>query len=309
MVTRVPIWRKAQGARTLRRVVMAIEDAAKSLWTHSTTGWILLAAIIAACGIFWLHPQPVGYAVTVLGAAIGVMGFREMPYTQRVLMTIAILAFAVIELRNIHQDQISTEAREKQDRIAEDNRFATLLRTEAENFGKVLDKNQTAFDATMRRMEGLSRLSKENVDQVTGGDSYPYAVVFIDSLGLLSGRTGMPILQLFNTGSYSLYSMSVSVQDASGPQGVINMNAPQQSLGDLRPYDNRPINFTVRLPNANNEEVVYIVIFRARNGGWTEILHIYRYGTQLWECLEVESNKFPGKPSKVVKRMETQIRN
>lgn len=48
------------------------------------------AGVAAACVAFWLRPQPSGIVIAVLGAAVAVMTFREMPNTQKVLMTIGI---------------------------------------------------------------------------------------------------------------------------------------------------------------------------------------------------------------------------
>jgi hypothetical protein len=87
-------------------------------------------------------------------------------------MTFAILCFVGVELRNIHQDKSAADLKAKQDRIDEDNRFANLLKTQSDSFNEVLAQNQKSFDATMSRMEGLARMSKENVDSVTGGSDF-----------------------------------------------------------------------------------------------------------------------------------------
>jgi|SRR5471030_121849 hypothetical protein len=179
----VPTGKSAWGMRQLNR----IENVAKAIWTHHATGWILVAGTFIACLFFWYWPQPAGVAIAVLGGVVGVMTFREMVHTQKVLAALAILLLMGVEVRNIRSDQYARDQQIKTDRIAEDNRFADLLKQQQHNFAEVLAQNRSQFNATIHRTDRLiarsdailrashsAATSAENaVKNLTGGDSYP----------------------------------------------------------------------------------------------------------------------------------------
>jgi len=179
-----------------------------------------------------------------------------------------------------------------------------LMEEQEESFSKVLKQNQREFETTIGRMERLSRLSQESVDQVTGGDSFPNALAIINpeiAPNLAGPGPGLPIL-IENHGEYPLYDVSVSIQE-SGAGQTVNASISQQSLGDMRPYDSKWLNTKARVPDGT-DEVHYYIQFRARNGGWTEFLWLRRRGSAIQEFDEVQSNQFPGKPSKILLKLD-----
>jgi hypothetical protein len=83
--------------------------------------------------------------------------------------------------RNAHDEQVSKDQR------TENDRFAALLKSQESSFATVMKQNQDESSATLARIEKVARLSKENVDAVTGGDGFAYVdivVVPVDKNGL-----------------------------------------------------------------------------------------------------------------------------
>jgi len=168
----VPTGKSAWGMRQLNR----IENVAKAIWTHHATGWILVAGTFIACLFFWYWPQPAGVAIAVLGGVVGVMTFREMVHTQKVLAALAILLLMGVEVRNIRSDQYARDQQIKTDRIAEDNRFADLLkpRTEVNLTQPSIELIVLSLVLTQYSGHRIPQRQPDNaVKNLTGGDSYP----------------------------------------------------------------------------------------------------------------------------------------
>lgn len=77
-----------------------------------------------------------------------------------------------MEITTLYQQKSEDEQQRISDRIAEDDRFAALLKTQQDSFAEVLRKNQEQFAATLGRIEGVKRLASESVDEQTGGKSF-----------------------------------------------------------------------------------------------------------------------------------------
>jgi len=106
-----------------------------------------------------------------------------------------------------------------------------------------------------------------------------------------------------NVGPNTLYDVSISVQEVV-PGVVTDLgNAVRENLGDIRPFDLKPTTFRVRLPATNKSDLDYLIMFRARNGGFEEGLHIRRKGNEGRESFEVSSLQYPGKPSRLLRKV------
>jgi hypothetical protein len=260
---------------------------------------IIIASWIAVSCFTNLARPPVGTYIGVLAFFAGLVTlFPPDNEWAKAAWFLVFGGFLVLEITTLYRQRVEDVETANNARIAEDNRFADLLAEENKNFAKVLEKNQQAFDITMGRMGGLATLSKEAIDQVTGGDSFPAAIALTY---VTDGIPGFPIL-VSNNGAHTLYELSVAVAEAQ--DNVYRLgDTPAINLGNLRPYDAKLIPFRVMLPTSDAKDRNFSVSFRARNGGWTEYLHIRREGNGFVQAYELGSNQFPGKPGKVLRRL------
>lgn len=141
-------------------------------------GGYFQAASITACIAFWFVIFP-GGAIAVLGAVAALMSIRKMGHRERLLWTIIVFALLVVELRSIRLDRKQHDAEQR-----------TVLEEQRVHFGEIgngikaaIQKSDAQFQSTMSGTEmliakstALATLSKENIDAITGGNSYCYAL-------------------------------------------------------------------------------------------------------------------------------------
>jgi hypothetical protein len=112
-----------------------------------------------------VNPTRPGIAVTVLGLVAAFMAVRaeHMGNLEKVGWILVACALCYAEIQAINHD------REENDR-----QQISLQAQENAKFANVLDQNQKEFDRTMKGMRGLGELSREAINEVTGGDSFAY---------------------------------------------------------------------------------------------------------------------------------------
>lgn len=102
------------------------------------------------------------------------MTLRDMKHVQKVLLTLCIFGLITVELRDIGFDVAKADKKRAADRKAEDAHFADISRNQERNFLKVLHENQSAFQETLQRFAALTTVTTQNLNQITGGNTYPY---------------------------------------------------------------------------------------------------------------------------------------
>jgi len=175
---------------------------ADSVWR---SGWLGVFFIVAAAlWITWWHyhtPAP-GKAVAALAVAAAIMSLRpEATGIERSAWMLIIGAFLFVELRAIDKDR-SENAREQQEaKTAEDARFAESLK-----------QNQNEFKATMGRMEHLDELSRENIDEVTGGNDY----IVVDIISVPVDKDGVSLVAV-TSGRHVIRGVRYSLNEGRPP--------------------------------------------------------------------------------------------
>ena len=161
----------------------------------------LIAVWIAVLAAFHVHHPPVGTYIGVLAFVAGIMTIWPPLEKARWATAFWVFSFGallVLEINTLYSQHGEDEVTAKENRIQEDDRFASLLKSQQDSFAQVLRQNQDTFDQTRKRMEGIVRLSKEGISQVTGGDSFPEALV------ILAPQNGMLPVVMNNHGNYPL---------------------------------------------------------------------------------------------------------
>jgi hypothetical protein len=219
--------------------------------------------------ISWLfhvpHP-PVGTYIGILAALAGLVTLwpPDNPWAKAAWVFV-FGGFLVMEITTLYQQKPEDERQRIADRIAEDDRFAGLLRTQQESFAEVLRKNQEQFAATLGRIEGVKRLASESIDEQTGGKSFCF---FLGNGNLSS--PGSFRLVMFVTGKHAMHDVSAQIQTIHPPNEVMQQLL---SMHDIAIGD-RDV-----LPGARQlQETIttghYSILIFARNGLLSEDLEI-----------------------------------
>ncbi len=190
---------------------------------------LLIFAGIASCSWLFVSPQAPGVAVTVFGFFAAAIAFRNVDNAQKVIWVAIMLSLMLFELRDIHIDHVAT-----------------------------LKENQAAID-----------LETSSLNNLTGGDSFPYVVPQSHSPIRSSGPSGVTYglpLAIWNAGNYPLLGVSLEIVDAN--------NFPADAVEAA--YGRPDITFAVLPPHgyANLKDILNPVL--GKDGTSTYIMYIYR---------------------------------
>jgi hypothetical protein len=112
-----------------------------------------------------------------------------------------LFVFLFIEVRAIDKDRRESNTAQ-----------LAAQRDQNRKFSEILKNNQTEFDATMKRMEGLAKLSKESVDSVTGGRDF----VSVEIIPIPVEENGVSLLAVLN-GKHAVREVSYSMNEGRPP--------------------------------------------------------------------------------------------
>jgi hypothetical protein len=224
------------------------------------------------------HP-PVGVYIAVLALlAVLVPIFRaKMSRCEKAIWTAVMFSLMLLEMKSIYQD-----------RAAHDKEQAVARATELEGFKKIaagintsISSSQQQFAATMSRFD-------DNVNTMTGGNSYCYFTFNFD---------GTP--KLLHRGKYTLYDLRFNFVDAKqsfivGTEWLIGSPI---TVGDFSAGSSRLIT-GIQMPQGSAGRLDLRIFFGARNGFWYE-RYLGLYSSGKWvEAIKVtkqgRSNSFLG---------------
>lgn len=278
----------------IHSVSEAVESRAKAIWVSPATSTLLIGGIVTCCVRFWYQPPLPGVAIGVLGAGAAIMTFREMHHTHKLLATLAIFALMGIELRDIKKDRADSDAVQSSIREREAKTFDSIgkgIETAIANAKSGFDSTAKGFDKTAKQMNRVADISTENLNQITGGSSYPFLVIGFDGLQVNVDEVSVPS-RLAVFGDYALHNVALSLV---GPRGWLTSttNATNQDYGTVAPREEgrvRP-SYVLRfskndvdpLPfhafiNCSNGSYQQTIVFRERGGKWTYGYSLLRLG-------------------------------
>lgn len=141
-----------------------------------------------------------GYSIGVLSVVAAVMSVHpDMQPWQKGLWMLVIGAFLVVEFRAINKDRSDNQTAQNNARTEEAKAFKRI----ADGINTAIVNNQEAFAVSMGRMNKLGELTKKDIDEATGGDSFCY--IDIREWNGLTGAVRAVLLQkgvnpVFNVG-------------------------------------------------------------------------------------------------------------
>ena len=220
---------------SLRR---SIEGRATAVWKHPSIPWIIISGASACWLWFWFWPPLPGVAVAVFGGAAAILAFRSMSSIQKLFATLAIFSLIGIELRDIRKDR------------TESDRLQQRSRSESE-----------------AHFKAIADSIRENINDVTGGDSFPYMTI-------LPIENGVTHLVVDVHGTYRLRQVGYRLVVGRPPfkpkspdlYEMISETA-LTPLGDLR------ANYALTLPvtlHPLTDGGHYAIFLSAGNGDWNE---------------------------------------
>jgi hypothetical protein len=196
-------------------------------------------------------------------------------WIQALILSISLMLTAA-EIHNLHTARIEHDKQQAQARQAE----REALNSIAGSITNSLTENQKAFEATLDRMTGLAAITKDTVNEATGGDSF----CFVDMGPIPEGL----MAHLVQKGKYPVFDVRLNITDLNALDSAIKSGAPSlltgtRTFGTIdflsrelwQPLGVYPI-------DAKEEYVRYNISIFARNGSFTELLRLRRLKEGGW---------------------------
>jgi hypothetical protein len=203
-----------------------VEAKPANHWFH--TPWQIIVA--SFCTYWYWHPPVPNKAVLVLTGVTVVMALLDMSTGHKAVYLLLVICLMFIENRAINKDRADTAAAESQRRAAENIQFQSI----ANGVTASIQQNQQQFQATMQQAgkilgttQQVGKLAEENLQNVTGGDSFAYAVP-------QGGGPTIPLV-LHNWGNNILSGVSITVASMQDPNWGNAMYEPI-TIGTIAPH-------------------------------------------------------------------------
>jgi len=202
-----------------------------------------------------------------MAVAVAIMELRgkEMSGREKFIWILVVFAFAFIGFKSIDNDH----ERRKQEQAAADSalqqNFDNLLGTQHKEFMEMLAQNQKHFESTMDRTEKIVGLSRQSLDQITGGGQYCY----VTPRGEVRGIHQLAVL---NSGALPLSRCFVIIRKGIPPKTFQDFMRPvlSQDLGFVPPGKNQGVATAVGLTAGD-----YSIMMTTRNATFYEELRIH----------------------------------
>lgn len=247
------------------------------------------------------YPPPGTYI-----AALGLLAFfvvfwpPNKPWIKAGFLLVFLLLTGA-EIHNLYRDRDERDMEQGIARKEEREAFKSI----ADNLTTSITKNQEAFEATMDRMTGLAALAKDNINEVTGGDSF----CFVDMGEIPEGL----IAHLVQKGKYPVFDVRLNITDLNALDSAIKSRAPSL-LASTRSF--AAIDFlsrglwqplTVYPIDPKEDYVRYNISIFARNGSFTELLRLKRLKEGGWTSALLVHASYDTKKGIVFERIHRQF--
>lgn len=272
----------------LLRSKIKTRERLESVWENRWCG-IGLTAIAATVAAYLLRslPSP-GVSVAFMGVVAALMAARTRASgVEKAVWMLIITSLLVVEVLAIRKDRLEHDLAQR-----ELLREETLARKEAEsNFGSIgegikgaVRQSDEHFQATMGRVQRQVSLAEENLNQITGGDTYAIVLpVVIPINGINEMRLNLMVI-----GRNPLWDVSITLQNQPIPKStdftemLRTNNSPSMTpifrSPSISPTHALVLDTTIS-PSVTGISHYQIAIY-ARNGVFEEQLHVMNIGLQ-----------------------------
>ncbi len=246
-------------------------------WNESRTLAFLLIVSGIAVAVWTIQSTPSpGVAIGLLGAAAGLMGLRpQMHIVEKSGWIMILVMLTTAEIHSIEQDRIQHERL----RTDETDRLNAIV----QGLQASIQASEAQFQSTIGRVDSVlittqevSKLAKDNLDNLTGGDSAAYLSP------QPANNDGGVSLAIVNPGRFALTGVTVSVADITTVPFKVE---PDVFVGTLASHVVRPIGLTLMpIPGTNPPGVASFQInIYAQNGTSRELLQFRRGTKSFWD--------------------------
>jgi len=246
-------------------------------------------------------PPPGTYiALLAIVAILVALWPQKKRWTQALLVSVSLLLIAA-EIHNLHTSRIELNKEQAQARQAEREAFKSI----ADSITNSISENQKAFEATVESIKGLAAVTKDTVNEATGGDSF----CFVDMGPIPEGL----MAHLVQKGKYPVFDVRLNITDLNAVDSAIKSGAPSLLVG-TRTFGT--IDFLSRdlwqplgvYPIDPKEEYVrYNISIFARNGSFTELLRLRRLKEGGWTSALLVHATYDAKKGIVLERIQRQF--
>ena len=221
-------------------------------------------------------------------------------WTQALILGISLL-LAAAEIHNLHAIRVEYDKQQAQDRQAEREIFKSI----ADSLTNSLSENQKTFEATVDRIEGLAAVTKDSVNEATGGESF----CFVDMGPIPEGL----MAHLVQKGKYPVFDVRLNITDLNALDAAIKSGAPSLLVGtrtfgtiDFLSRDVwQPLGvYTV---DPREEYARYNISIFARNGSFTQVLRLRRLKEGGWTSALLVHASYESKKGIVFERIQRQF--
>jgi len=163
-------------------------DFITRLLSNSGTSWLVL--ILAAGPTIWLTfdvPQP-GIAIGILAVLAGVLIFVQPTAPQKLLYIVVMTGLFYDETAAVKADAKAKDDQRTADQLILERRFASVIGSEQGAMATIIKNANSQFGKSIGKLEDLGQSQadiqdseKISVNQLTGGNSFPWAYAFSES--------------------------------------------------------------------------------------------------------------------------------
>jgi hypothetical protein len=249
----------------------------------------VVAGVLLVAGIgfaLWaaMCPQSPGISIGLLAAAAGIMSVRpKMQLAEKLSWVVILVTLTVLEVLAIGRNDKATEAI----RDAQNLAFKGI----ADGLNESMTASKGQYKSTIEHVDGVlkttqavSSLARENLENLTGGDSY--AFVYPDNI-IDEGSDPAHcrfVLKIHNDGKQILTGVTVKVTRIliSAPEkGFYFPGQPASvpdltpiEIGTLAPHTGRVMPGPPWTPTLRPDQTgAYLLRITSQNGGFSELLY------------------------------------
>jgi hypothetical protein len=249
-----------------------------------------------------MYPLPPGTYIAALAIIAFFVAFwpPQKRWTRALIWGISLLLTAA-EIYNLQGISVEHDKQQAQARQAEREAFKSI----ADSITNSMNENQKALEATMERMKGLAAISKDTVNEATGGDSF----CFVDMGPIPEGL----IAHLVQKGKYPVFDVRLNITDLNALESATKSGAPSLLVGtrtfgtiDFLPRDLwQPLG--VYPVDPKEDYVRYNISIFARNGSFTELLRLKRLKEGGWTSALLVHAAYETKKGIVFERVQREF--
>ena len=269
--------------------------------------WVFSAvklAIAAYSAWLWFHVPAPGRAVAVLAAVAAAMSIHgEMKGWQKAIWMVLIGFLLCIEIRAIDNDRQQNQNAQAQMRQEDRTSFqhiADSLKDSLTIAKGQYDSTISHVDEVSSKTEGVATLAEQNLDSISGKDSYPCIVP--QSHAVVNGS--IP-LALHNRGKNNLTGVQVQILSPHAfTEDIREFYKPGIDLGTVNPIWPKPLPNGI-IPELDTSGIAgYTFFIWTQNGFYSEVINFrankngaipwaYQYWLFKREVFDHATSKFP----------------